>query len=117
MTGFPASTSFLNLAMVEEVIPDKFAVFLEVFKCFRDVVESCFGYLLDPYYKQVMAKFRAQKKKLQDKFNVFIPNKIHILCIHVEEFCDMVGRGQVSFQTRNKKMHILPMMIYGTDTK
>ena len=97
LEGNECSKVLKNLDSLEEVIPAKYALFLEVFKCFRDVVESCFGYLLDPYYKQVMAKFRAQMKKLQDKFNVSIPNKIHILCIHVEEFCSMVGRGLGEF--------------------
>ena len=86
-----------NLESLEEVIPATFSSFLETLKAFRDVVDSCFGFLLDPYYKQVLSRFRSQFKRLQEEFNVSTTNKIHIICFHVEEFCDLVGRGLGEF--------------------
>ena len=97
LEGNECSKVLKNLPSLEEVIPADFSVFLEAFKCFRDVVDSCFGYLLDPYYKQVLAKFKTQMKKLQEKFNVSIPNKIHVMLVHVDEFCSLVGRGLGEF--------------------
>ena len=70
---------------------------LETMKSFRDVVESCFGFILDPFYKQVIGRFRCNFKKLEDQFSVSMTNKMHIVCVHVEEFCDMTGRGLGEF--------------------
>ena len=74
-------------------MPANLLVFLETLESFRDVVDSCFGFLLDPYYKQVLAKFRDKFSVLQKMFNVSMTNKLHIISTHVEDFCDQVGRG------------------------
>ena len=97
LEGNECSKVLRNLESLEEVIPATFSIFLETLKAFRDVVESCFGFLLDPFYKMVLARFRSQFKMLQEKFQVSMTNKIHIICIHVEEFCDLVGRGLGEF--------------------
>ena len=70
---------------------------MATFKAFRDVVDSCFGFILDPFYKQVLARFKSEYQKLQDEFNVSMPNNIHVIVVHVEEFCYLVGRGLGEF--------------------
>ena len=80
-----------NLDSLADVIPPHLSVFLDALKCFRDVVESCFGFVLDPNFKQALERFRAQMKFLKDQFKVFMTNKMHIICIHVEEFWTDTG--------------------------
>ena len=82
-----------NLDSLGTVMPANLLVFLETLESFRDVVDSCFGFLLDPYYKLVLAKFRDKFSVLQKMFNVSMTNKLHIISTHVEDFCDQVGRG------------------------
>ena len=76
-----------------EILPQEFALFLDTLSAFKDVVDSCFGYVLDPFYKQVLAKFRGSLTKLADVFNVSFTNKLHVICVHLEEFFDLVGNG------------------------
>ena len=97
LEGNDCSKVLRNLHHLEEVLPANFSNFLATFKAFRDVVDSCFGFILDPFYKQVLERFKIEYQKLQDKFNVSMPNKIHVIVVHLEEFFDLVGRGLGEF--------------------
>ena len=97
LEGNDCSKVLRNLDNLEEVLPSKFSLFMATFRAFRDVVDSCFGFTLDPFYKQVLARFKSVYQKLQAEFNVSMPNKIHVIVVHVEEFCDLVGRGLAEF--------------------
>ena len=78
-------------------MPGDLSAFLDTFKAFRDIVDSCFGFSLDPNFKHVCAKFSSQYRKLQDEFNLTMPNKIHVMAVHVVEFCEIVGKGLGEF--------------------
>ena len=86
-----------SLESLAEVLPPQFSTFLVTLQSFRDVVISCFGFLLDPYFKSVLAKFRDSLKGLSRDYNVSITNKIHIISTHVEQFCELTGKGLGEF--------------------
>ena len=82
-----------NLESLMEVLPQEFSLFMDTMSAFKNVIDSCFGYVLDPFYKQVLERFRTSMKKLNEQFNVSITNKFHVICVHLEEFCDLVSQG------------------------
>ena len=86
-----------NLESLAEVLPQQFSPFLVTLQSFRDVVSSCFGFLLDPHYKDVLAEFKESFKVLNRDFRVSVTNKIHIISIHVEQFCELTGKGLGEF--------------------
>ena len=86
-----------NLDSLMEVLPSKFSSFMDTLLAFRDVNDSCFGFILDPFYKQILAKFTDSYKKLREQFGISITNKIHVICTHLEVFFNLVGRGLGEF--------------------
>ena len=82
-----------NLDSLAEVIPSQFSLFFATLTSFRDVISSCFGFVLDPYFKNVLARFRDKFQLLSNNFGVSITNKIHIISIHVQQFCELTGKG------------------------
>ena len=86
-----------SLESLAEVLPSPFSTFLLTLESFRDVVSSCFGFLLDPYYKDVLARFKENFLALNKEFNVSVTNKIHIILTHVQEFCELTGRALGEF--------------------
>ena len=51
LEGNDCSKVLRNLDNLEEVSPSKFSLFMATFRAFRDVVDTCFGFTLDPFYK------------------------------------------------------------------
>jgi hypothetical protein len=86
-----------NLESLAEVLPSPLSVFMLTLKSFRDVVSSCFGFLLDPYFRDVLAKFKINFLALHRQFNVSVTNKIHIILTHVQEFCEMTDKALGEF--------------------
>ena len=86
-----------NLPSLAEVLPSHLSAFLLTLESFRDVVNSCFGFLLDPYFKDVLAKFRQNFLALNKEFGVSITNKIHIILNHVQEFCELTDKALGEF--------------------
>ena len=97
LEGNECSKVLRNLHKLEEVLPQHLSTFMATLRAFRDVVDSCFRFSLDPSYKQVCTKFRYQYKELQREFNITMPNKIHVMAVHVAEFCEKVERGLGEF--------------------
>ena len=82
-----------NLHSLADILPSQFSLFYATLLSFRDVVSSCFGFCLDPYFKDVLEKFRNNFLLLNRNFMVSITNKIHIILIHVQQFCELTGKG------------------------
>ena len=97
LEGNECSKVLESLESLAEVLPPQFSTFLVTLQSFRDVVISCFGFLLDPYYKAVLAKFRDSYKGLRRDYNISVTNKIHIISAHVEQFCELTGKGLGEF--------------------
>ena len=97
LEGNNCSKVLKNLDSLEEKIPTSFTTFMATLRAFRDVVNSTFGFCLDPSYKDVCSKFSSIYRKLQEEFNLSMTNKIHIIVAHVAEFCELVGRGLGEF--------------------
>ena len=86
-----------NLKSLADVLPSHFSDFLFTLESFRDVISSCFGFVLDPYFKDVLSRFKYNFLLLHKKFKVSVTNKIHIIFTHVEEFCDLTGKALGEF--------------------
>ena len=89
-----------NLHSLEEVLPSEFLPFLHCLENFRDTLDSCFGYTLDPFYKDVITRFRSSFNHLRDQFGCSETNKLHIIFNHVADFIEEVGKplGEFSEQ-------------------
>ena len=86
-----------NLESLAEVLPSPFYSFMSTLESFRDVVSSCFGFLLDPFFRDVLARFKINFLALHRQFNVSVTNKIHIILTHVQEFCEMTDKALGEF--------------------
>ena len=100
LEGNGCSKVLKNLDLLEEIIPPQFLPFLQCLKNFRDTLDSCFGYSLDPYYKDVIERFKSSFNQLREAFGCSETNKLHIIFNHVEDFIEEVGRplGEYSEQ-------------------
>ena len=97
MEGNECNKVLQNLESLADVLPSQFSAFLFTLESFRDVTISCFGFVLDPYFKDVLSRFKQNFLLLQKKFQVSVTNKIHIIFTHVEEFCDLTGKALGEF--------------------
>ena len=97
LEGNQCSKVLGQLDSLEEFLPADLNLFVQCLKCFRDTVQSCFSFTLDPFYKEVISKFRLSFQALRDKFGVSETNKLHIIFEHVPQFIDLVGKGLGEF--------------------
>ena len=97
LEGNECNKVLANLDSLAEVLPSQFSAFMDTLLSFKEVVSSCFGFLLDPYFKDVLSRFRQYFKVLNRDFQVSITNKIHIISTHVEQFCELTGKGLAEF--------------------
>ena len=66
----------------------------------RDTIDSTFGFTLDPYYEEVIDKFKLSFDVLRARFGVSETTKLHIIFTHMKQFIQMTGKpiGQFSEQ-------------------
>ena len=89
-----------NLSSLEDILPPEFLPFLHCLENFRDTLDSCFGYSLDPFYKDVIQRFRTSFDVLRSLFGCSETNKLHIIFNHIGDFIEIVGKplGEFSEQ-------------------
>lgn len=78
-----------NIAMLEQIAPENVSGFVETFKAFNKVVDSCYGKELLPDYKVQIFEFKQCYKKLK----IGVTPKVHAVFHHIAEFCDVVQMG------------------------
>ena len=76
-----------NLNALENFLPQNMYLFHETLENFKDVIESCFGSDLDPYFEMVIDKFCINYRKL----NIGITPKFHIVEKHLKQYIKMTG--------------------------
>lgn len=64
-------------------------VFINALRSFNAVVSSCYGSNLKPSYKEDIKRFRIDYSKL----GISVTPKVHAVMYHIEEFCEITGRG------------------------
>ena len=100
LEGNGCSKVLRRLDSLEEIIPGEFVKFVDCLKGFRDTVNSCFGFTLDPFYKNVIKMFKESFVLLQAEFGTSETNKLHVIFNHIEDFIVTVGKplGEFSEQ-------------------
>lgn len=90
-TGNNARTLLRNVDLLEDVCPKEPNVlrYVKAFRCFNEVVVSCYGSSLQPDFREKIRNF--QNAYLQLPLNV--TPKVHSIFFHIPEFCASVGRG------------------------
>lgn len=73
--------------VLEVIAPDN--KYIEVFRAFDGVVDSCFGEILSDDYKDKIDNFHDAIKEIGIKFTP----KIHSVIFHIPEFCELTGRA------------------------
>ena len=68
LEGNECNKVLANLDSLAEVLPSQFSAFMDTLLSFKEVVSSCFGFLLDPYFKDVLSRFRQHLKVLNRDF-------------------------------------------------
>ena len=89
-----------NIDKLAEIIPVQFFGFIPFFKDMANMMESVFGYTLDPNYKDVISRCRNSFDVIKERFLVPETVKVHILLVHVEQFIELTGKplGEFSEQ-------------------
>jgi hypothetical protein len=97
LEGNECSKVFVNLESLAEVLPSHFSAFMFTLESFRDVVSPCFGFLLDPFFRDVLAKFKVNFMTLQREFKFSVTHMIYIILTHVQEFCELAEKALGEF--------------------
>ena len=90
-TGNSAKKLLKNISKLEEIAEGVSMCypFIDAFKCFNKVVDSCFGMKLDDDYENNIEAFRLAFQRL----GIRITPKVHIVFFHVIEFCNKFIKG------------------------
>ena len=93
-----------SLDHLESIIPAELLIFVDTMRAFSGVVDSCFGFQLDPYNQSVINKFSNTLATLQSLFAVSKTVKFHINKHHVPKFNELTVKalGQYSEQEVEK---------------
>ena len=82
-----------NIPTILQEVLTEYHDFVEVLEVMREVRLSTYGQSLkycsprpNPYYKNVVLNFENKWKHLQQKYKIFSPNNVHILCQHITEY-------------------------------
>ena len=70
LEGNESSKVLRSLDLLAEVLPTPFSLFLDCLYCLRDTVDSTFGFTLDPFYQDVISRFKVTFFKLREVFGV-----------------------------------------------
>ena len=87
-----------NLMLVEEIVPQEFNDFVDIFKALREIKLSMIGNNLtycsprpNPYFRNVVKNFENKWTHLQQKYGITSPSKVHIICEHIPEYIESKG--------------------------
>lgn len=85
-----------NLDMLLHMLPPNLKLYHDCFVAFRDAMQACLGFTIDPLYREKVTAFEMAYKAL----NISITSKVHIMIRHVPDFIEMHKRplGQFSEQ-------------------
>ena len=87
--GNDCRTLLKKVSKLREICPRTFNKFADAFESFDKVVKSCFGSELSPGYVDNIREFTDKFKKL----DISVTPKVHAVMHHVEEFCEIKGKG------------------------
>ena len=82
-----------SLGHLESLVPAELLPFVDTMRAFYDVVESTFGYTLDPFYENCINNFKLSFETLQGKFQITETVKVHMIKNHVQQYITMTGRS------------------------
>ena len=100
LEGNESSKVLRSLDLLAQVLPTSFSPFLDCLCGLRDTVDSTFGFTLDPFYTDVINRFKVSFENLSEKFGVSESIKLHMIFTHVPQFIEMTGKplGEFSEQ-------------------
>ena len=75
------------MSIIEDVIPAQFIPYIDLMKSFKDVLDSCLGFKLDPFYQDRVENFGKRLDQVKKEFGMSESNKLHIVRVHISEFC------------------------------
>ena len=78
-----------NVSMLEEMVPEKLKGFVNAFRAFDQVVQSCYSKILAEDYKEKILEF----KECYTKLGISVTPKVHAIIHHIPDFCDMKKMG------------------------
>ena len=68
LEGNESSKVLRSLDLLAGVLPTQFSLFLDCLYGLRDTVDSTFGFTLDPFYQDVISRFKVAFSKLREEF-------------------------------------------------
>ena len=102
--------------MLAGVLPTQFSLFLDCLYGLRDTVDSTFGFTLDPFYQDVISRFKVAFSKLREEFGVSESTKLHIIFTHLPQFIELTGSPWENSQSRSLKTPTQHLSTFGTGT-
>lgn len=88
-TGNSSSKLLKNVDILDCICPLECKPFVRAFRSFRNVVCGCYGELLNPRFKELIASFRQDYLDL----GINVTPKVHMVFFHVQDFCAMKRKG------------------------
>ena len=96
-----------NMIFFRDVLPPHLLPFWDALYDFNNVLNSCFGFELDPDYNMYIQKLDRSIQILCEGFKFSVTNKIHIILRHLSEFIELEGKalGEFSEQVVESSHH------------
>lgn len=96
-TGNTCITLLNNLHLLHTLSPPSCCKFVETFRCFKRVVDSCYG-------KDLHAQYHARIQDFKNSYlhlGIPVTPKIHAVMYHVHEFCELKDTGLGPFSEQS----------------
>lgn len=87
-----------NIEGLRECVNEKCIDVIDTLIATRDVLDTCRGNHLLPFWPQALQIFREKWLQMHKNLGVTIPNKIHVITDHFEEYIIMTNKpiGRIS---------------------
>ena len=93
MEGNECSKVLNSLDKLREHIPVDLFPFVDTLESLGNLIFALCSTSLDSNYKKVNIKFKQDYFDLREIFEITVPNKVHFLKEHLEDYLNMIGEG------------------------
>ena len=109
-----------RLADLADYCPSNCLPLIDLLRSFLPIVSGCFGSVLDPHYRSLIADFRQMFVRAQRHVDALklgvslsVTWKIHVLIVHLPDFIDRVGCSMARFseQTGESVHHAMKKIL------
>ena len=126
LEGNECSKVLNNLDKLREQIPVDLFPFVDTLESLGNLISAVCSTNLASNYNEVIIKFKQDYSDISTIFGISVPNKVHFLQDHLEDYLDMTGKGlgqgedgvvEAMHQFLDKRMRISNYVVKNLESK